>query len=436
MSNRTVAFHTLGCKVNQYDTQAMLERFRAAGYTVVPFDGSADIYVINTCTVTGTGDRKSLQLTRHIRREHPASDIVLCGCLAQRKGEELLETGARLVLGTQRRGEVVSLLEEAVREGKQLCAVEPMTRAAPFEPLSISSQEGHTRAILKIQEGCNNYCTYCIIPSVRGPIRSRPPEEVGREAARLAEAGFREIVLTGIHLTSYGRDLPGRPLLLDAIREVQALPGVERIRLGSLEPVIATPDFAAQLARMDKVCPQFHLALQSGSDTVLKRMARRYSAAEFERSVADMRGSFPRAAFTTDVLTGFPGETEEEFRETCEMVRRIGFARIHVFPYSPREGTAAARMPGQLTRAEKERRVRELIAIGRETSRAYRESWLGETVRVIPEERDAEGRWMGYTPEYIEVRLSPDSRCEQGRTVAVRLDGLTGDGMTGTAEKA
>ena len=431
MPMSTVAFHTLGCKVNQYDTQAMLERFRAAGYSVVPFDGDADVYVINTCTVTGTGDKKSLQLTRHIRREHPASEIVLCGCLAQRKGEELLETGARLVLGTQRRGEVVTLLEQAVREGRQLCAVEPMTRSVPFEPLTISSQEGHTRAILKIQEGCNNYCTYCIIPSVRGPIRSRPPQEVGREAARLAEAGFREIVVTGIHLTSYGRDLPGRPPLLDALREVQALPGVERIRLGSLEPVIATPDFARELAQMDKICPQFHLALQSGSDTVLRRMARRYTAAEFEQSVADMRASFPRAAFTTDVLTGFPGETEEEFRETCDMVRRIGFARIHVFPYSPREGTAAARMPGQLTRQEKERRVRELITIGQETSRAWRESWLGETVSVIPEERDGEGRWLGYTPEYIEVTLTPDAHCEQGRTVSVRLTGLTADGMTG-----
>ena len=270
---KTAAFHTLGCKVNQYDTQAMLEKFRAAGYEIVPFDADADVYVINTCTVTGTGDKKSLQLARRLRREHPDSALILAGCLAQRKPEDLLETGARLVIGTQHRGEVVELLEKALRENTSINAVNELNATTPFEPLTITSQEEHTRATLKIQEGCNNHCTYCIIPSVRGPIRSRPVDEIRAEAERLAQAGFTELVLTGIHLTSYGRDFTPRQTLLDAIRAVQDVPGVRRIRLGSLEPTVATVEFAQALRTMDKVCPQFHLALQSGSDTVLQRMA-------------------------------------------------------------------------------------------------------------------------------------------------------------------
>ena len=427
----TVAFHTLGCKVNQYDTQAMLELFRAAGYAVVPFSENADVYVVNTCTVTGTGDKKSMQLARRLRREHPESKIILCGCLAQRKGEALLDTGARLILGTQRRGEVVTLLEKAVREGVQICAVDALTTQTPFECLTITDQEDHTRAILKIQEGCNNRCTYCIIPSVRGPIRSRPLQEVAAEARRLADAGFRELVLTGIHLSSYGRDLEGGVTLLDAIQAVQDTPGVLRIRLGSLEPTIATEEFSARLAAMDKVCPQFHLALQSGSDTVLARMARRYNARMYRAAVENLRRAFPHAAFTTDVLTGFPGETEEEYQETRDMIRWVGYAKIHVFPYSQREGTPAATMPGQLSTAEKERRARELIALGEETARAYRESWLGQTTPVLLEERDMQGHWLGYTPEYIQVTVPDGPACHQGALMRVTLSALTEGGMAG-----
>ena len=426
----TVAFHTLGCKVNQYDTQAMLELFRAAGYAVVPFQGEADVYVVNTCTVTGTGDKKSLQIARRLRREHPLSEVILCGCLAQRKGEELLSTGARLILGTQRRSEVVTLLEKAVRENVQLCAVDELTTESPFENLTITDQEDHTRAILKIQEGCNNRCTYCIIPSVRGPIRSRPLEEIDQEARRLAEAGFTELVLTGIHLSSYGRDLKDGSTLLDAIARVQAVEGVRRIRLGSLEPTIATPAFAEALGRMDKVCPQFHLALQSGSDTVLARMARRYNTRMYLNAVDNLRAVFPHAAFTTDVLTGFPGETEEEYEQTRQMIRTVGYAKIHVFPYSPREGTKAAVMPGQLTTALKEQRARELIALGEETARSYRESWLGLTAPVLLEERTEDG-WVGYTPEYIQVTLPDCPACRQGLLLDVRLTALRDEGMAG-----
>ncbi len=428
---RSVAFHTLGCKVNQYDSQAMLELFRAAGYEAVPFEGEADVYVINTCTVTGVGDKKSMQLARRIRRLHPESDLILCGCLAQRKGEALLrETGARLVLGTQRRAEVVTLLEQAVRSDTRMACVDPLPKGTPYEPLWVRTQEEHTRAVMKIQEGCDNRCTYCIIPSVRGPIRSRLPESIRAEAEALAEAGFREIVLTGIHLTSYGRDLGGITLL-DAIRTVHEVDGVRRIRLGSLEPTVATRDFAEALRRLPKVCPQFHLALQSGCDTVLNRMARRYNMRMYGEAVANLRAVFPDCALTTDVLTGFPGETEEEHRVTCEALRDIRFARIHVFPYSRREGTKAADMPGQLSRAEKEARVRELMAIGEETGRLYRGSWLGRETVVLLETSDA-GGWHGYTPEYIPVTVAPAPGLSSGDLAAVRLGALLGDGMTGT----
>lgn len=338
---QTVAFLTLGCKVNQYDTQAMLEKFEEKGYTTVPANTKADVYVVNTCTVTGTGDKKSLQMIRRCQRKNPAAEIVVSGCLAQRMGEELRSTGARLVIGTQHRGEVVELLEEAIRENKQTVAVGNVEHV-PFERLSIHSHEGFTRAVMKIQEGCDNRCTYCIIPKVRGGIRSRTPEDIRQEAEALVKAGFRELVLTGIHLTSYGRDLPEHPSLAEAVEQVCAIPGVERVRLGSLEPRVATQEFVDRLKVLPQVCPQFHLALQSGSDNVLRRMKRTYNTTQFREAAKRIREAWPMAALTTDVIVGFPGETEAEFEQTMEYCREIGFMKIHVFPFSPREGTPAA----------------------------------------------------------------------------------------------
>ncbi|MBQ6175143.1 MAG: tRNA (N(6)-L-threonylcarbamoyladenosine(37)-C(2))-methylthiotransferase MtaB [Clostridia bacterium] len=430
---KTVAFHTLGCKVNQYDSQAMLELLRAAGYRAVPFSADADVYVINTCTVTGTGDRKSMQTARRIRREHPDSALVLCGCLAQRKGEDLLrETGAALVLGTQHRARIAELLERALSSGTPLCAVDQLPPGTPYETLRVSTQEEHTRATMKIQEGCSNRCTYCIIPEVRGPIRSRTLEDIRMEAQALAEAGFRELVLTGIHLSSYGRDFTPRLELMDAIRCVHGIDGIGRIRLGSLEPTVATEAFAGAVAALPKVCPQFHLALQSGSDTVLHRMARRYNMDMYRTAVRNIRKAMPDAALTTDILTGFPGETEQEFRETCEAVRSIGFARIHVFPFSPREGTPAASMPGQLSREEKERRVRELIRIGAGTAAAYQNAWIGRESTVLLEERDSGGRWTGCTPEYLQVSVDADPTLSRGQLVSVRLDEIVPEGIRAT----
>ena len=423
---KTVAFHTLGCKVNQYDSQAMLELFEQAGYQPGDFDQPCDVYVVNTCTVTGTGDKKSLQAVRRARRLNPAADIIVCGCMAQRDGEKLLaDTDARLILGTARRAEIVTLLEQAQREHTRLCAVTDVRRAA-FEPLLITHQEGRTRATLKIQEGCDRFCTYCIIPYVRGGIRSRSVQDVRDEAARLAQAGYREIVLTGIHLTSYGRDL-NDDTLLSVIRAVHDIAGVERIRLGSLEPVIATANFARALGEMPKLCPQFHLALQSGCDSVLRRMRRRYDTAAFRESAQALRAVFPDCALTTDVMSGFPGETDAEHRQSLDFCREMRFARMHVFPYSEREGTVAATMPDPVPRHIREERARELIALGAGMAEDYRRAQLG-TMRRVLFEQCAEGVSVGYTPEYMRCE-APGAVC--GQTLPVRMTGLLPEGFSG-----
>ncbi|HIU20115.1 MAG TPA: tRNA (N(6)-L-threonylcarbamoyladenosine(37)-C(2))-methylthiotransferase MtaB [Candidatus Limiplasma stercoravium] len=421
---KTVCFVTLGCKVNQYDSQAMLEQFEAHGYECR--EDGADVCVVNTCMVTGTGEHKSMQLIRRMRRRYPASELVVAGCLAQRMGESLRSTGARLILGTQRRGEVVELLERAIAHHEQIVAVDSI-QGAPYEPLSIHSHEGHTRAVMKIQEGCDNRCAYCIIPTVRGPVRSRPLEAVAAEAQALSRAGFRELVLTGIHLTSYGRDLPGRPTLAQAALCACAPEGVLRVRLGSLEPRVVTDAFLDALADEPRLCPQFHLALQSGSDAVLRRMRRGYTAAQYLDAVSRIRQVWPLASFTTDIIAGFPGETEEEFAQTLALCREVEFLRIHAFPFSPRAGTPAAQMPGQLSQECKAERVGRLIALGRETSRLYRQRLLGLVRPVLVEEASS---MRGYTPEYVPVTV-PGARA--GEVVEARLEALDGEeGLRGS----
>lgn len=427
IENRTVAFHTLGCKVNQYDTQAMRERFEQAGCRTVEFEEKADIYVVNTCTVTGTGDKKSMQTIRRCHRKNPDAAIVVTGCLAQRAADELTLPGVRLVIGTQRRGEVVELLSQALEQDCALIAVETL-RQAPFEHLTVHAHEGHTRATMKIQEGCDRWCTYCIIPSVRGPIRSRPLVEIREEAESLAEAGFKEAVLTGIHLTSYGREQHGAITLLDAIREVHAVEGIERIRLGSLEPVIVTEAFVEGLKALPKVCHQFHLALQSGSDTVLARMRRRYTSGEFLAACAMLREAFDDCALTTDVMTGFPGETEEEFAQTVDTCRKAGFARMHVFPYSEREGTMAAAMEGSVPRHIREERARQLITVGRELERAALLGRLGKEDSVLIEEIDEDGLGVGYTGGYMRVRVPG---VQAGEIARVRITDIDKDELKG-----
>ena len=424
---KTIATYTLGCKVNQYDTEAMLESFERAGYVSVPFQDEADVYLINTCTVTGTGDQKSLKAIRRAAREHPDCAIVVCGCLAQREAERIAAMdNVALVVGVQRRGEVVRLLEEALASGGTVNAVAPL-KGAGFESLFVSRHEGRTRATMKIQEGCDRYCSYCIIPSVRGPVRSMPLADVAAEAARLGGAGYREIVVTGIHLASYGRDMDCG--LLDALRAVHDAPGVRRVRLGSLEPLIVTEDFARAVEDMPGLMRQFHLSLQSGSAGVLKRMRRRYTPEEYLAAVQTLRRCMPDCAVTTDVIAGFPGETEAEFEETLAFLEKARLARIHVFPYSRRRGTVADGLEGQLDEAVKHARAKKLIELGNQLERRFVNSMIGTCQQVLFERPTGQGFSEGYTGQYIRVR----AQARPGEIRRVRLDGAEGTLVTGTA---
>ena len=399
---RTIAVQTLGCKVNQYDTEAMLESFERAGYAAVSMKDEADVYLVNTCTVTGTGDQKSEKLIRRIARLHPGSAIVVAGCLAQRNAEELLQMdGVRVVIGVQQRARVVELTEQAVAQDRRINAVLPL-KGAEFEALFVSRHEGKTRATMKIQEGCDRYCTYCIIPSVRGPVRSMPLDEVRAEAQRLADALYREIVVTGIHLASYGRG--SEDTLLDAIRAVHDTPGVARVRLGSLEPKVVTEDFARSLSEMPGLMRQFHLSMQSGSDAVLKRMHRRYTSAEYYAACETLRFFMPDCAITTDVIAGFPGETEAEFAETLAFVEKVGFARIHAFPYSRRSGTLADRMPDQVDEGKKHVRTNQLIELGNKLEENFVKGLIGSVQSVLFEQAAGDGLAEGYTGQYVRVR--------------------------------
>ena len=424
--DKTVAFSTLGCKVNQYDAQAMMEIFERAGYQTRPFGEQADVNVVVTCVVTAAGEQKSRQMLHRVRREQPHSHLVAAGCLAQKDAEKLKDLGVRLILGNQHREQVVQLLEQAIRENSRITAVEDVLRV-PYEELSITRQEGRTRAVMKIQEGCDRYCAYCIIPYVRGGIRSRTPEAIAREAKRLVHAGYREIVLTGIHLTSYGRDLGGLTLL-DAVRAA-AVDGLNRLRLGSLEPVIASAAFVESLAHIPVVCPQFHLSLQSGSDSMLRRMRRRYTAEEYLAAARRLQDAFPGCALTTDVLVGFPGETQEEFEQTLAFCEQVGFAKMHIFPFSRRAGTAADRMPGQLSRALKTERARQMAALEARMSKGFMASFLGSSQDVLFETLTKDGLALGHTPNAINVYCPGGS---PGKIQKVRLLAPLDDGLRAT----
>ena len=397
---KTIACLTLGCKVNQYDTEAMREAFERQGYESVPFDSPADVYLINTCTVTSTGDQKSMKLIRRVAREHPEAGIIVAGCLAQRDAEKVRLPGVRLILGTRDRAWAAELYERAVHENVLVCAV-GAEDSWTFEHLTVQRREGHTRAVMKIQEGCDNRCAYCVIPSVRGPVRSMPLNEVAAEAKALGEAGYQELVITGIHLMSYGRDLGLQ--LTDALAAIHGAEGVERIRLGSLEPVNVSDEFVSALLEMPKICPQFHLSMQSGSSGVLRRMRRRYNPAQYLAAARRLQNAFPGCALTTDVIAGFPGETDEEHRETLAFIEAVGFARIHVFPFSPRSGTEAATMHGQVPEPVKKARAAELIALGGRLEEAFVQSLVGTTRSVLFEEEGEGGLAEGYTENYVRV---------------------------------
>lgn len=417
-----IAFQTLGCKVNHYETQAMRELFEKASWTVVPFGEAADVVLINTCTVTAVSDKKSRQLLSRAYRENPDALIVAAGCYSETSPDAVRKLpGIGLVIGNAKKNEIVSLVNEAL-EGRAIQSFPSVETVHSFEELS-AIRDGRTRATLKIQDGCRNFCTYCAIPFARGPLRSRPLDSIVSELTRLSNEGFREIVLTGIHLASYGLDLEPdangkRPELLDVLVAANAIPGIERVRIGSLEPRYCDKRFSEAVANLPKICRQFHLSLQSGSDTVLKRMCRRYTTAEYEAAVNALRAAMPDCAITTDVIAGFVGETEEEHRESMAFVQKIGFARIHVFPYSRRSGTAADRMSGHLERAIKEARARELIALGEELEHAFIDRMLGSIQTVIVEDDGT-----GYTSNYVRVRTGGT----EGEEKTVRLTAREND---------
>ena len=400
-----VAIHTLGCKVNQYETQAIEALLKEHGHTIVPFDDAADAYVINTCTVTAVSDRKSRQMIRRARAKSEHAIVAVCGCYPQTHQAEAQALDVDLIMGTNDRAGFVSRLEElAAGHAAPRAEVDNAMQRRVFEPLPPGGMEGRTRAMLKVEDGCVNFCTYCIIPYARGPVRSLPLADAAAAAGHLAEEGYREIVLTGIEISSWGNDLPGKPSLCDLIEAVcAAAPGL-RIRLGSLEPRTVTEEFCARLKVLPNLCPHFHLSLQSGCDATLARMGRKYDTARYRRSVQLLRDAFgPAAGITTDVIVGFPGETEEEFSATLDFLAEMGFSALHVFPYSVRPGTPAARMEGQLTRSEKEDRARRAGAVARQLKADFLNRLVGQTLPVLFEE-EKDGLWQGHAPNYVAVR--------------------------------
>ncbi len=426
-----VAIYTLGCKVNQYETQAMEQELRARGHETVPFGREADAYVINTCSVTAAGDQKSRQAVHRVRREHPEAVVAVCGCWSQTHAAEARALGADVLTGTGDRMGFLGLLERAVRErgaskGAPLEAVDPPFERRQFEWLPAGGMEGRTRALLKVEDGCANFCCYCIIPYARGPVRSLPMGEAAVQAVELRNQGYQEIVITGIEISSWGRDLHQGTTLIDLLEAVSAaVPGM-RLRLGSLEPRTITEEFCQRAAILPDLCPQFHLSLQSGCDATLKRMRRKYDTKRYLQSVELLKKTFRHPAVTTDLITGFPGETEEEFRETLDFIQTCGFARMHIFPYSERPGTPAAEMEQlpKVLRAERARIAAEAAAAMR---RAYLEECVGRTEEVLFEQpAGEEGLFLGHAPNYAEVRAPGTELHNQIRPVKItRTDGET-----------
>ncbi len=406
---KSVALHNLGCKVNSYEMDVMQQRLQDCGYKIVPFDGAADIYIINTCTVTNIADRKSRQMIHRARRCNPDAVVVAVGCYVQTAAGEALEDGTvDIAVGNNRKKDIVPIIEEYLKTREQPRVEKiDINNTREYEEMQLTRTAEHTRAYIKIQDGCNQFCSYCIIPYARGRVRSRAEEDILQEVRGIVAAGYREIVLTGIHISSYGLDRGG-PELLQLIRKLHEIDGLKRIRLGSLEPRIVTEQFARQLSALPGLCPHFHLSLQSGSDAVLGRMNRHYTAGEYFQTTEILRNCFRDPAITTDVIVGFPGETEEEFRETEAFVRKVNFYEMHIFKYSRRQGTRAAMMEGQLTEAEKGRRSAVLAQVEEEMSRSYRAGWLNRETGVLLEEKKqvAGGTyWIGHTPQYVKVAM-------------------------------
>lgn len=434
---KSVALHNLGCKVNAYEMDVMRQDLQQNGYHIVPFDQKADIYIVNTCTVTNIADRKSRQMLHRAKKQNPDAVVVAVGCYVQssaQTGGMQDASGVDLVIGNNRKGDIVRILDEFLASQSAQDTVIDIASEKEYEDLQLREVSEHTRAYMKIQDGCNQFCAYCSIPYARGRVRSRKAESALREAQRLAENGCREVVLTGIHLSSYGldflnvrsadyRDACKAGFLLELVEKIAEIPGIERIRLGSLEPRIITEEFVQGLRRCEKICPHFHLSLQSGCDETLRRMNRHYDTARFMRSVEILRNEFPRVAVTTDVIVGFPGETEAEFAQTVSFLEKVCFYEMHVFKYSRREGTLAAAMKDQVPDAVKARRSETLTALTARQSQAYRERYIGSPIEILVEEyQEIDGvRYaVGHTGDYVLAAVRAE---DAGRNELVRGTG-------------
>jgi len=425
-----IAFYTLGCKVNQYETQALEQLVTQRGHSLVPFEEAADAYVINTCTVTAVSDKKSRQVIRRARKAAPDAVIAVCGCYPQTHPDDVEKLGVDLISGTGDRTGFVDLLEREWSDRQPITALDDAFQRRTFEPLPAGGLEGRTRAMLKMEDGCVNFCSYCIIPYARGRVRSLPLDDCVRQARELEAAGYREIVLTGIEISSWGQDLEGKPELMEAIEAIcQGLSPDTRVRLGSLEPRTITPDFCRRAAALPNLCPHFHLSMQSGCDTVLARMNRKYDSNRYYESVKFLHQVYDRPAITTDLIVGFPGETEEEFQQTLDFIQKCAFSAMHIFPYSKRPGTPAAKLPGQVLNAVKEERAHRAAQTSRTMQDAYLDSWVGETVPVLFEE-ERDGLWRGHTTRYCEVTVQ-SAQPLHNQLRQVRLTGRDGGALQG-----
>ncbi len=411
LSGKTVAACTLGCKTNQYETDGMIEILKKMGASVVDFEDAADVYLINTCSVTNMADKKSRQMIHRARKNNPEALVIACGCYVQAEKEKLSQDkDIDIIISNNRKKDIGHVIAEYFNSGETACFTD-ISREKEFEELDVNKPVYHTRAYVKIQDGCNQFCTYCIIPYVRGRIRSRSMDSVIDEISRLAEAGVKEVVLTGIHISSYGRDMDGDTGLADLVENISKIEGIERIRLGSLEPGIITEEFAHRIKAVDKLCPHFHLSLQSGCDSVLKRMNRKYTCGEYMEKCELLRKVYKNPAITTDVIVGFPGETEEEFECTRKYLEDINLYEMHIFKYSQRKGTPAATMPNQVDPSVKNSRSDVLLAISEHNKHAYQDLFVGTTVKVLVEElveKNGEEYMRGHTERYMDVHISTE----------------------------
>ncbi|MDF2839254.1 MAG: mtaB [Clostridia bacterium] len=433
---KKVAFYTLGCKVNQYETEAMIESFEGAGYKTVEYEEGADVYIINTCTVTNMGDRKSRQIIRRALDSNPEAFIAVVGCYSQISPDKVIEIpGVKLVVGTNERARIVELVEYSQDKEEKVNMVSDIMEVNEFEEMSIKNYKSRTRAFLKIQEGCDQYCSYCIIPYARGHIRSRKPESILDEVRHLALNGIMEIVLTGIHVASYGRDL-GDTSLIDIIEQVHQVEGITRIRMSSVEPKTLNDEFIDRLSKLPKICRHFHLSLQSGCDATLKRMNRKYTTEEYINVVKKLRVVFPDVAITTDLIVGFPGETEEEFESTVDFIKKVNFSGIHVFKFSPREGTPAAKYKNQVSPQIKEQRSSVITEIALEMETAFKNKFIDKKMEVLFEYKlqNQDNAYEGHTDNYLKVIAVSDESL-RGKLIPVKIISLKEDFLLGALDE-